>query len=249
MHGVNFTGEKTAKSDLLAGKTIVATGSLTLYTRKEINDLIEAPGGKAAGSVLQKKTSYVVAGENAGSKLQKAAELGIPVLTEQEFKQMIENEKYNTAGGTLTWQFREKKLNTSRPFARLDSSEGIFDRLADDMQGIVGMVDKLAELDLGDITDVIDTERKNAFHEDAVIQEYTPDELIEPNAPDFCAGGVAVPACGRVKGRDRKIWHFMRKQRPSCPNCSRKKGGFGGRAGEGMCSPAPQRLRTGYRAR
>ncbi|WP_373163302.1 NAD-dependent DNA ligase LigA [Agathobaculum sp. Marseille-P7918] len=90
--GVNFVGEKTAKSDLLAGKTIVATGSLTLYTRKEINDLIESLGGKAAGSV-SKKTSYVVAGENAGSKLQKAAELGIPVLTEEEFKNMIQQEE------------------------------------------------------------------------------------------------------------------------------------------------------------
>lgn len=90
--GVNFIGEKTAKSDLLAGKTIVATGSLTLYTRKEINDLIESLGGKAAGSV-SKKTSYVVAGENAGSKLQKAAELGIPVLTEEEFKKMIQQEE------------------------------------------------------------------------------------------------------------------------------------------------------------
>ena len=89
-YGVNFIGEKTAKSDLLAGKTIVATGSLTLYTRKEINDLIESLGGKAAGSV-SKKTSYVVAGENAGSKLQKAAELGIPVLTEEEFRTMITN--------------------------------------------------------------------------------------------------------------------------------------------------------------
>ena len=80
-HGVNFIGEKTAN------------GSLTLYTRKEINDLIESLGGKAAGSV-SKKTSYVVAGENAGSKLQKAAELGIPVLTEEEFRQMItENEQ------------------------------------------------------------------------------------------------------------------------------------------------------------
>ena len=48
-------------------------------------------------------------------------------------------------------------------------------------------------LDLGDITDVINTERKNAFHEDEVIQEFTPDELIEPNAPDFQCGGVAVP--------------------------------------------------------
>lgn len=87
--GVNFTGEKTTKSDLLSGKTIVATGSLTLYTRKEINDLIEALGGKASGSV-SKKTSYVVAGENAGSKLKKAQELGVPVLTEAEFKAMIE---------------------------------------------------------------------------------------------------------------------------------------------------------------
>ncbi len=88
--GVNFTGEKTAKSDFLAGKTIVATGTLTLYTRKEINDLIESLGGKASGSV-SKKTSYVVAGENAGSKLKKAQELGIPVLTEAEFKSMIED--------------------------------------------------------------------------------------------------------------------------------------------------------------
>lgn len=77
--------------------------------------------------------------------------------------------------------------------ARLDATSGLFDRLAEDMQNIVSMVDKLAELDLGDITDVINTDRKNAFHEDVVIQEYTPDHLIEPNAPDFQAGGVAVP--------------------------------------------------------
>ncbi len=101
VHGVNFTGEKTAKSDLLLGKTIVATGSLTLYTRKEINDLIESLGGKAAGSV-SKKTSYVVAGENAGSKLQKAAELGIPVLTEEEFREMIINEELPTDGQGLS---------------------------------------------------------------------------------------------------------------------------------------------------
>ena len=82
-----------------------------------------------------------------------------------------------------------KEIEHIASLARLDSTGGIFDRLADDMQGIVGMVDKLAELDLGDITDVINT----AFHEDEVIQEYTPDELIEPNAPDFQAGGVAVP--------------------------------------------------------
>lgn len=87
--GVNFNGEQTVTSNKLEGMTIVATGSLTLYTRKEINDLIESLGGKASGSV-SKKTSYVVAGENAGSKIKKAQELGIPVLTEAEFKTMIE---------------------------------------------------------------------------------------------------------------------------------------------------------------
>lgn len=87
--GVNFIGEQTVTSNKLEGMTIVATGSLTLFTRKEINDLIESLGGKASGSV-SKKTSYVVAGENAGSKLKKAEELGIPVLTEAEFKKMIE---------------------------------------------------------------------------------------------------------------------------------------------------------------
>ena len=86
--GVNFTGEQQVKGDTLAGKTIVATGSLTRFSRKEINELIESLGGKAAGSV-SKKTSLVVAGENAGSKLKKAEELGIPVIDEQEFARMI----------------------------------------------------------------------------------------------------------------------------------------------------------------
>ncbi len=86
--GVNFTGEQTVKGDQLAGQTIVATGSLTRFSRKEINDLIESLGGKASGSV-SKKTSLVVAGENAGSKLKKAEELGIPVVDEQEFARMV----------------------------------------------------------------------------------------------------------------------------------------------------------------
>lgn len=85
--GVNFTGEKTATGDLFAGKTIVVTGTLPTLSRKDANTLIERLGGKAAGSV-SKKTSFVVAGEAAGSKLQKANELGIPVLTEKEFLKM-----------------------------------------------------------------------------------------------------------------------------------------------------------------
>lgn len=85
--GVNFNGEKTASGDLFAGKTIVVTGTLSTLSRKAANDLIEKLGGKASGSV-SKKTSFVVAGEAAGSKLQKANDLGVPVLTEDEFIQM-----------------------------------------------------------------------------------------------------------------------------------------------------------------
>jgi DNA ligase (NAD+) len=68
----------------LEGKTIVVTGTLTKFDRKEIEDLIVKLGGKASGSV-SKKTSFVVAGENAGSKLDKAKELGVEVIDEEEF--------------------------------------------------------------------------------------------------------------------------------------------------------------------
>lgn len=90
--GVNFIGEQTVKSDLLAGKTIVLTGTLTLFTRKQATEIIERLGGRASGSV-SKKTTYVVAGENAGSKLKKANDLGIPVLTEQEFQDLIQEDE------------------------------------------------------------------------------------------------------------------------------------------------------------
>lgn len=89
--GVNFTGEQTVKSDKLSGKTIVLTGTLSLFTRKQATELIESLGGRAAGSV-SKKTSMVVAGENAGSKLKKANDLGIPILTEKEFQALIQED-------------------------------------------------------------------------------------------------------------------------------------------------------------
>ena len=72
-----------------SGKTFVVTGTLTKYSRDEIEGLIKKLGGKAAGSV-SKKTDYLVAGDKAGSKLDKARELGVPVLTEGEFEKMIE---------------------------------------------------------------------------------------------------------------------------------------------------------------
>ena len=87
--GVNMTMTRTAPaSDVLAGKTVVVTGTLSRYGRKEMEELIVSHGGKASSSV-SKKTSFVIAGENAGSKLEKARSLGIPVLTEEEFEEMI----------------------------------------------------------------------------------------------------------------------------------------------------------------
>jgi DNA ligase (NAD+) len=72
----------------LTGKTFVITGTLERYSREEIEELIKSLGGKASGSV-SKKTDYLVAGENAGSKLAKAKELGVTVLTEKEFDKLI----------------------------------------------------------------------------------------------------------------------------------------------------------------
>ena len=71
------------------GKTFVVTGTLSRMGRKEIEDLITSLGGKASGSV-SKKTDYVIAGENAGSKLDKANQLGVKVLSEDEFFSAIE---------------------------------------------------------------------------------------------------------------------------------------------------------------
>ena len=87
--GLNFTQPKRELAgNILDGKTLVFTGELKTMTRTEAELLAQEYGGKASGSV-SKKTSYVVAGEAAGSKLKKAHELGVPVLTEEEFLTMI----------------------------------------------------------------------------------------------------------------------------------------------------------------
>lgn len=87
--GVNMKQVEDEESDeRFLGKTFVLTGALENYTRDEASEIIEKFGGKVSGSV-SKKTSYVLAGEDAGSKLTKAQNLGVTVITEQEFREMI----------------------------------------------------------------------------------------------------------------------------------------------------------------
>lgn len=86
--GVDFTYTDEGGSDRLAGKTFVLTGTLSKYTRKEAELLIQRAGGNTSGSV-SKKTDFVVAGEDAGSKLKKANELGITVLSEDDLEAML----------------------------------------------------------------------------------------------------------------------------------------------------------------
>jgi DNA ligase (NAD+) len=83
-----MTAEDKSVSSVFEGKTFVLTGTLTKYTRDRAKEIIESMGGKAASSV-SKKTDYVLAGENAGSKLTKAQDLGITIISEDEFEQMI----------------------------------------------------------------------------------------------------------------------------------------------------------------
>lgn len=86
--GINTKYEKIQIDDRFAGKTFVLTGTLPTLKRSEAKALIEKYGGKASGSV-SKKTNYVLAGEEAGSKLDKAQQLGIEIITEEQFKDMI----------------------------------------------------------------------------------------------------------------------------------------------------------------
>jgi len=86
--GLTFTAEKKQKSNELEGKTFVLTGTLPSLTREEAKARIEAAGGRVSGSV-SRKTTYVVAGEDAGSKLEKAQQLKVPVLEEKELLEML----------------------------------------------------------------------------------------------------------------------------------------------------------------
>ncbi len=86
--GLTFAGKKRERGTKLAGKTFVLTGTLMKYTRDEAKKMIEDAGGRVSGSV-SKKTDYVVAGSDAGSKLDKAKELGVTVLEEKEMEKLV----------------------------------------------------------------------------------------------------------------------------------------------------------------
>jgi DNA ligase (NAD+) len=86
--GLTFTGEKKVRGTKLTGMTFVLTGALPTYSRDDAKKMIEDAGGKVSGSV-SKKTSYVVAGEDAGSKLDKAVSLGVKVISEAELLEML----------------------------------------------------------------------------------------------------------------------------------------------------------------
>ena len=86
-YGIDMTAEIKEKTDIFAGLTFVLTGTLPTMTRNEASDIITANGGKVSSSV-SKKTSYVLVGEEAGSKLTKAQSLGIKIIDENEFIEM-----------------------------------------------------------------------------------------------------------------------------------------------------------------
>jgi DNA ligase (NAD+) len=85
---MSYQSNVTLKEEFV-GKTFVLTGKLEQFKRSEAKQLIESLGGKVAGSVSS-KTAYVIAGSDAGSKLTKAQELGVTVLSEDEFKQLLD---------------------------------------------------------------------------------------------------------------------------------------------------------------
>jgi DNA ligase (NAD+) len=86
--GLTLRGKKKEHGTKLAGKTFVLTGTLEKYSRDEAKKKIEDAGGRVSGSV-SKKTDYVVAGSDAGSKLKKARDLGVTVISEKEMEQLV----------------------------------------------------------------------------------------------------------------------------------------------------------------
>ncbi|MBO7595013.1 MAG: NAD-dependent DNA ligase LigA, partial [Salinivirgaceae bacterium] len=118
-YGLQFeAARQEAKSAKLEGLTIIASGKLEHFSRDEINHTIEAHGGKPVTSVSS-KTDYLIAGENIGpNKLAKARELGIPIITEAEFMQMIADDDVSQTAET------QKEKETDKPADTKPKNDG-----------------------------------------------------------------------------------------------------------------------------
>ena len=117
-----MTAEKKQRSAQLAGLTFVLTGTLPTLTRDEAKEKIEAAGGKTAGSV-SKKTSYVVAGEEAGSKLDKARELKVPVIDEAGLLALLAGRDADDVDHSLRHSLRDRRRDSAREPAWCTTAE------------------------------------------------------------------------------------------------------------------------------
>ncbi len=183
--GVNTRYNGPEKTDRLAGKTIVVTGTLPTLSRMQAEALISQNGGKAASSV-SKKTSYVLAGEAAGSKLTKAQALGIPVLNEAEFMDLI--------GSEHPRESEEPKMEIDvRRIAKLAMLKLPEDQVAafeKEFASIVAMVERLPELESTET--LLEPENQMALREDIVVPSYPREEMLQ-NVPKAVAGCIVVP--------------------------------------------------------
>lgn len=186
--GVNMTHQSNIQRGGLQNVTFVITGTLESFTRNEAKGIIESNGGIVSGSVSQ-KTDYLVAGERAGSKLKKAEQLGIPILTEQRFMEMV---TYLSEGTLLRKDESTMAIDINRiaKLSRLSITAQQQQQFAAEMEHILNMVQQLPLLQ--DTGVLLDQQAPMELRTDQVIQPFKRDELLE-NAPQTKAGCIVVP--------------------------------------------------------
>ena len=184
--GVNTSFSRTASSDSLSGKVFVITGTLPSMKRDEAQALIEKNGGIVKSSV-SKKTDYVLAGEDAGSKLTKANQLGVAVIDESQLMSIINRQ---TSAGSLEDKHMNIDIRHIAKLSRLRIAEEEIAGYEKEMSDIIAMVEAMP-----DISDELTLDAENAMtlREDVVGEnKISRDEMLK-NAPKTVAGCVVVP--------------------------------------------------------
>lgn len=184
--GVNMRYSGPEKTDTLAGKTFVVTGTLPTLSRAEAEALITQNGGKAASSV-SKKTSYVLAGEAVGSKLTKAQALGVPVIDEAAFLEWI---KAGESQGKARKNRMEIDVRHIAKLAMLRLPEEQIESFEKEFSSIVAMVENLPELESADT--LLEPDNQMYLREDEVVPSYPRDAMLQ-NVPKAVAGCIVVP--------------------------------------------------------